>query len=131
MILAVERLIPDDQASFTRHETQLREGATRNAERARAVAEIRAALTEQKITQDDAVSRRDTQLKELVAQLNKVKGEVDELLVRQTGIEKQLYEVQREVALTLEEVYRLERLLTNVERERYNLPPVQETPGTK
>lgn len=123
MITDVERLIPEDQASFMRHETQLRERAARNAERAKAVADIRAALTEQKTAQDDALSRRATQLKELVALLNKVKGEVDELLVRQTGVEGQLYEIQREVALTLEEVYRLETLLTRTERERYNLPP--------
>lgn len=123
MITDVERLIPEDQASFMRHETQLRERATSNAERAKAIADIRAALTEQKTAQDDAVSRRATQLKELRALLEKVKGEVDELLVRQTGVEGQLYELQREVALTLEEVYRLEALLTNTERERYNLPP--------
>jgi chromosome segregation ATPase len=132
MVTAVERLIPEDQASYQRHETQLRNQAIRNAERAKAVADIRAALTEQKTTQDDALSRRATQLKELAALLNKVKGEVDELLVRQTGIEKQLYEVQREVALTLEEVYRLEALLTATERERYNLPPQGgETPNPK
>jgi hypothetical protein len=123
MIRDVERLIPEDQAGFQRHMTDLRTQAIRNSERARAVADIRAAMTEQKTAQDDAVSRRATQLKELVAQLNKVKGEVDELLVRQSGIEKQLYEVQREVALTLEEVYRLESLLAATERERYGLPP--------
>jgi hypothetical protein len=131
MIRDVERLIPEDQAGFQRHMTDLRTQAIRNSERAKAVADMRAALTEQKTTQDDAVSRRATQLKELVAQLNKVKGEVDELLVRQTGIEKQLYEVQREVALTLEEVYRLESLLVSVERERYGLPPTQEIPNPK
>ena len=52
-------------------------------------------------------------------------GEVDELLVRQSGIEKQLYEIQRVVALTLEDVYRLEALLAAVERERYGMPPAK------
>lgn len=125
MITSAERPIPDDQATFVKVETGLREQAIQYAERAKAVAGIRAALTEQKTAQDDAVSRRRTQLEELIAQLNKVKGEVDELLVRQSGIEKQLFEVQREVALTLEEVYRLDKLLTQVERERYGLTPEQ------
>ena len=80
-------------------------------------------IVEQKTREDDFVNRRKTQLKELTDQLNKVKAEVDELLVKQTGIEKQLYEIQREVGLTLEEVYRLEALLTEVERERFGLPP--------
>ncbi len=132
MIQDVQRLIPEDQAGFERHITQLRTQAVQNAERARAIADVRAALTEQKTAQDDAVSRRATQLKDLTALLNRIKGEVDELLVRQTGIEKQLYEAQREVALTLEEVYRLESLLTAVERERYGLPPEgAEIPGPR
>jgi chromosome segregation ATPase len=75
-------------------------------------------LEEQKAAADDAVNRRRTQLAELVALYTKVKDEVDELLVRQSGIEAQLFEVQREVALTLDEVYRLEQLLVEKERER-------------
>ena len=50
---------------------------------------------------------------------------MDELLVRQSGIEKQLYEIQREVGLTLEDVYRLEELLARTERERYGIPPTK------
>jgi hypothetical protein len=123
MILAAERSLPEDQALFTKHEAHLREKATQYQERARIIAEIRAATTEQKTQQDDAVSRRQTQLDELTTQLNKVKTEVDDLLVKQTGIEKQLFEIQREVGLTLEEVYRLEKLLADIERERYGLQP--------
>jgi hypothetical protein len=62
-----------------------------------------------------------------------VRDEVDDLLVQQTGDrarqtgkpgevpenEKLLYEIQVEVALTLDEVYRLEALLADVERQRY------------
>ena len=40
-----------------------------------------------------------------------------------SDIEKQLYEIQRVVGLTLEEVYRLEELLDATERERLGLPP--------
>jgi hypothetical protein len=123
MLYHVERFIPDDQAVYAKLETQLREKATQNAERAKAVAEIRAGLVEQKTAQDDAVNRRRTALKEITDQLTKIKAEVDEQLVKQSAIEKQLFEVQREVGLTLEEVYRLETLLANIERERYGIPP--------
>ncbi len=123
MIRHVEQAIPGDQSAFVVEETALRQQATQNAERARAIADERAKMTEQRIATEDAVSRRKTQLKNLTDQLTKVKGEVDELLVRQTAIEKQLFEVQREVGLTLEDVYRLETLLDAAERERFGLPP--------
>jgi len=126
MILHVERSIPDEQATFAIQLTQLREKATQEAARAKAIAAERAKQVEMKTASDDAVNRHRTQLKEITDQLTKVKAEVDELLVRQSGIEKQLFEVQREVGLTLEEVYRLEALLAAIERERYGLPP--ETP---
>ncbi len=119
----IERYVPNDQAAFTKHENQLRDRAIRNAERARAVAEIRVALNAQKIAKDDAVNRQRTQLKLLTDQLTKLKNEVDEKLVRQTEIETELFETQREVALTLEEVDRLEALRAAVERERHGLLP--------
>lgn len=115
--------ISGDQAVFVKQDSQLRERATQNAERAKVIAEERAKLVEQKTATDDAVNRRKTQLKELTDQLNKIKAEVDELLVRQSAIETQLFEIQREVGLTLEEVYRLEALLEATERERFGLPP--------
>lgn len=114
----VDRGIPGEQAAFVAHEAQLRDLATRNSDRARLLAAERLKLEEQKAAADDAVNRRRTQLAELVALYAKVKSEVDELLVRQSGIEAQLFEVQREVALTLDEVYRLEQLLIEKERER-------------
>jgi hypothetical protein len=114
----VDRGIPGEQAAFVAHEAQLRDLATRNSDRARLLAAERLKLEEQKAAADDAVNRRRTQLAELVALYTKVKNEVDELLVRQSGIEAQLFEVQREVALTLDEVYRLEQLLIEKERER-------------
>ena len=123
MIAHVNQGIPGDQAAFAKQLTQLREKATQNAERARAVAVERGKLEEQKTTADSAVERRRTQIKELTDQLTKVKAEVDELLVRQTGIEQQLFEIQREVGLTLEDVYRLDALLAATERERYGQLP--------
>jgi hypothetical protein len=114
----VDRGIPSEQAAFAAHEAQLRDIATRNSDRARLLAAERSRLEEQKAAADDAVNRRRTQLAELTALYAKVKAEVDELLVRQSGIEKQLFDVQRELALTLDEVYRLEQLLAEKERER-------------
>ena len=52
--------------------------------------------------EDDFVSQRLTQLNSIKAQLKKMKAEVDELLAKQTTIETNLFEVQREVAVTLE-----------------------------
>ena len=124
MVSHVELGIPGDQATYVKEETVLREEAMQKTERARAIAAERAKKVDQKTAADDAVNRQRTQLKLLTDQLTKVKGEVDELLVRQSGIEKQLFEVQREVGLTLEDVYRLEALLDNVERERFGLPPL-------
>jgi hypothetical protein len=54
--------------------------------------------------------------------LVKVKNEVDAMLVRQTGIEATLFEVQREVALTLDEVYQLEADLADRERKLLGSP---------
>jgi hypothetical protein len=123
MIREVELAIPGDQAAFVKAETLLRERATQNAERAKAVAEIKAALEAQMNAKVDAVNRQLTQLDNLRKQLAKLKGEVDELLVRQTALETQLLDIQREVGLTLEDVYRLERRLVDAERERFGLPP--------
>ena len=128
MVEYIEAHIPGDQARFLKHETQLREQATQSGDRARVIAEEKAKLVEQKTKEDDSVNRQRTQLKELTDLLNKIKAEVDESLVRQAGIEKQLFEIQREVGLTLEEVYRLEELLDATQRERLGLPPRSSRP---
>lgn len=120
---SVEQPIVAEQASFQRHIDQLLGEARQNVDKARGTAEERAKLVERKTAADDAASQRRTQIKELTAQLEKVRAEVDQLLVQQTGIEQQLYEIQREVGLTLEEVYRLEAFLVDVERERYGAAP--------
>ena len=112
-----------DQAAFQKQQDLLLVEARQNVDKARAVAADKAKFAEQKTAADDAVSRRRTQLDALAAQLQKVRTEVDELLVQQTGIEQQLYAIQREVGLTLEEVYRLDALLAETERERYGLSP--------
>ncbi|VTR91019.1 unnamed protein product [Gemmata massiliana] len=114
-----------DQASFQKAQDYLLNETRQKVDQARLIADEKAKLVEQKTAADDAVSRRQTQLAELRAQLLKVRAEIDEQLVRQTGFEKQLYEIQREVSLTLEEVYRLDALLVDIERERYGFLPRQ------
>ena len=121
--------IPSEQASFQKHQDFLLTEARQNVDKARAVSEQKAQRREVSAAKDDAVNQRGTQLKALTAQLQKVQAEVDDLLVQQAGNrkppenERLLYEVQVEVALTLDEVYRLEALLEDVERERYGMPP--------
>ncbi|MBY0460996.1 MAG: hypothetical protein K2V38_27055, partial [Gemmataceae bacterium] len=123
MRLQAELPIGFDQAAFERTQ-QLQIAQARDADdRARKVAAERALLDETLQAQEDAVARRVSQLNNLKAQLAKVTNEVNSLLVEQSGIEKELYAVQREVALTLEDVYRLEALLTEVERQRYAVTP--------
>ncbi|AWM41428.1 hypothetical protein GobsT_75240 [Gemmata obscuriglobus] len=119
----VDQPIMADQAVFQLRNDVLLNETRHSLDRARTVSQERAKLDDAKAAADDAVSRRRTQLRDLGAQLEKVRAEVDQSLVRQSNIERQLYEIQREVALTLDEVYRLEALLVDVERERYGQPP--------
>lgn len=47
---------------------------------------------------------------------------MDELLVNQTKLEQALYDIQREVGLALDEVFRLQEELARKERERLGGP---------
>ena len=61
--------------------------------------------------------QRETQLNELRNQLAKIKGQVDAMLARQSAIEAVLFDIQREVAVTLDEVYKFEADLAERERK--------------
>jgi hypothetical protein len=87
-------------------------------------AKLRAAWIEQKTKEDNAVAQRQTQLTAIENQLRKIKAEVDELLVRQGEIEASMFAVQREVAITLDEVYKLQAELAARERDLLGLPPL-------
>jgi len=80
-------------------------------------AALRAKWVEQFRRESDAVNQRETQLRELANALANVKAEVDRLLVRQKGIEDQMFAIHREVANALEEVYRLEAELVAREKQ--------------
>ncbi len=86
-------------------------------------AELKAKWVEQEKKDADFVGQRETQLKAIQARYAKTKLEVDEMLVKQATIEAALFEVQREVAITLDEVYRLEEVLEKRERDLLMLPP--------
>jgi hypothetical protein len=107
----------DPQQAETPEIRGLRREAEEKTLLANRMAELRAKWVEQETKDRDLVSQRRTQLKELTDQLNKVKGQVDVMLSRQSTIEAGLFEVQREVAITLDEVYRFEAELAQRERK--------------
>lgn len=131
----VERLILADQSAripwgmgvvvggYVGLEAALQRQAIYNTDLANRQADLKRKWTDQKRKDDDFVAQRQTQLEAIRAQLAKLRNEVAELLYRQGEIEKTLFEVQREVAVTLEDVYRLEAALAARERELLRLPP--------
>jgi hypothetical protein len=108
MAARVDRMIRDDQDAFLAQYIQLRTLATERTQMVRDVAEAKAKLQDQRAKDQEFVSQRQTQLMYLRTQLAAVKADVDALLVQQGAIELQLFALQREVGLALEEVYRLE-----------------------
>jgi len=123
MARRVEDLIIADQELY-RADVRLQfERARRGTTLAAEQAKIRLNWQEQKRREDDFVAQRTTELNAIKAQLRKVKAEVDELLARQGTIEAALFAVQREVAVTLDEVYQLEERLAARERDLLGLPP--------
>ena len=93
----------------------LRQEAEEKTLIANRMSELKAKWVDQAIKEADLLSQRTTQLKELTDQLTKVKTQVDAMLARQSTIEAGLFEIQREVAITLDEVYQFEKELA--ERE--------------
>jgi len=129
MALAVEQKLESDQRDYfdqingqagTSDGGEHR-GLRQDAEAKTLVANRMAALKLKWVAQatkdQDLVAQRVTQLKELADQLAKVKGQVEVMLARQTGIENGLFEIQREVAITLDEVYKYEAELAALERK--------------
>jgi hypothetical protein len=119
MAARVARATAADQAVFVEQYAQLRGLAIQRTQMARDIQETQARLEEQAKKDEAFVAQRETQLAELKNQLAALKAEVDQLLAKQTQVEVQLFTVQREVAGTLEDIYRLEAQLEKVERERY------------
>jgi hypothetical protein len=119
----VEMLTTADQVGYQSTERNYLRLAIDRTENAQRQAELKLKWQTEKDKVKDLVDQRTTALNMIKAQLKKIKTEVDELLVKQANIESGLFEVQREVAITLDEVYRLEAKLRARERELLGLPP--------
>jgi hypothetical protein len=117
MSLRVEQQLIADQEAFLDEIRVLATRAEVATEEANRQAAIRAKWVAQALTDADLVAQRETQLKELKDQLVKIKTQVDAMLARQTAIESGLFEIQREVAITLDEIYKLEADLDARERK--------------
>lgn len=119
MTARVQQGVVDDQAKFETEYATLRNRAIDLTERARDKAEVRGRVETQRQKDADFVEQLKTQLASLKDQLAKTKADVGVLLAQQTVTEQQLFGVQQEVGLTLEEIYQLESELAKKERERY------------
>lgn len=115
----VERATADDQERFVGEYAQLRALGIRRTQLVLEMAEIKAQLTIQAQKDQDLVNQRELQLKDLTAQREAVKAEVNILLAKQSLVEQQLFAVERDIGLTLEDIYRLDAELRRRERDRY------------
>jgi hypothetical protein len=118
----VAMLIAVDQVGFQSTERNYLRLAIDRTENAQTQADLKLKWQNERDKVKDFVDQRTTQLNTIKAQLKKMKAEVDELLVKQGNIESGLFDVQREVAITLDEVYQLEAKLRARERELLGLP---------
>lgn len=129
MSIQVEQYLQADQQGYFDElngqpgtsDTAERRGLRQEAEDKTSTANRMAALRRQWEDQfgkdTDLVNQRKTQLTELTNQLTKVKTQVDAMLAQQSTIESGLFEIQREVAITLDEVYQFEKELAERERQ--------------
>jgi len=129
MAIQLEQYLHSDQQAYFDQingqpgtsDTAERRGLRQDAEDKTSEANRQAALRrkwEDQFGRDtDLVAQRKTQLTDLQNQLTKVKTQVDTMLSQQTTIEAGLFEVQREVAITLDEVYQFEKELAERERK--------------
>ena len=113
----LERLIVTDQAGYLVAEADLNQMARDRTDLANRQSKLKKEKVDQKSKEDDFVSKRQTQLGEITDQLRKIKAEVDAALVSQGLIEAGMFEIQREVAITLDEIYKLEADLDAREHE--------------
>lgn len=119
MLNRVEDATAADQSTFVSAYAVLRSLAIGRTQLVIEKAENRAQLTLQAQKDQDLVNQRTLQLNDLIAQRAAVKVEVDTLLAKQTLVEQQLFAVEREIGLKLEDIYRMEAELRKRELERY------------
>jgi hypothetical protein len=128
MYARLEKLIVTDQKGYLAQEASLNQMARDRTELANQQSKLKAEKAEELRKEDDFLGQRQTQLKSIETQLLKIKAEVDELLVKQGKIEAALLDVQREVAITLDDVYQLEAALEAREKDLLRINPVPNGP---
>jgi hypothetical protein len=132
MSARLDALLISDQLAYLGQEAVYNQLARDRTELANHQSKLKAEKVEQKNKEDNFIGQRQTQLKKIQTQLLKIKAEVDEALVKQGQIEAGLFEIQREVAITLDEVYQLEAMLAQRERDLFKLnPPSKAPPSTR
>lgn len=122
----IKLLMPIEQADYQAAERTQKFLAINRTTQANNQAELKAKAVEQEKRDADFAAQRATELKAIQERYERTKAQVDEMLVKQAAIEAALFEVQREVAITLDEVYRLEGVLEARERDLLGLPPLQQ-----
>ncbi|QDU24047.1 hypothetical protein [Urbifossiella limnaea] len=124
MVTRVQHLTADDQNTFVGEYSTLRRLAIDRTQRLRDVTDQEVRMAAEESRNADAVKALETQLDDptvgLKAQLTQVKADVSKMLAQQNLTEQELFAIQRQVAQTLDEIYRMEAALTNVERQRYS-----------
>jgi hypothetical protein len=113
----MEELLVADQQNYLERIRPLQLAARNATELTNRQAALRAKWVEQFRREADAVSQRETQLRELANALTRVKEQVDALMVRQHEIEGRMFAIRQEVANALEQVYRLEAELVAREKQ--------------
>ena len=121
MTARVQKQIADDQERFVAENTQLRNLAVQRTQLVQSAGETRDRVAVQNQKDGEFVKQREVQLNQLKDQLGQIKQEVNVLLAEQKITEDALFAIQREVGLTLEDIYRLEADLRRIERERYGM----------
>jgi hypothetical protein len=121
MAARLDTLVLTDQMGYLGQEGTYNQLARDRTDLANRESKLRSEKVDEKRKEDDFIGLRTTQLGMIRSQLLKVKAEVDEALAKQGLIEQGLFEIQREVAITLDEVYKLETQLAARERELLKL----------
>lgn len=115
----VERLINQEQRDYDSQMSQYRELAIQRTQMLMQMQSVRDRLVEQKAKEEVFRDQRKRQLSEIADLLAKVRNDVNVLLAEQTVIEKELYTLQRDIAVTLDDVYDLQEQLAEAERQRF------------
>ncbi len=122
MVEEVDYLMRRDQEAYTGAMGSLREQAIQRTRMVMEVTDTREKQEKQRDKDLAFVKQRESQLTELEMQLTKVKAAVAALLGEQTSLDQELFVLQREIAVTLEEVYELQDELREAEKKRFTIP---------